>query len=168
MPSEPQGWPECFKDPKPVHTPTPLPDDVCGDRGQTCDMPTADTAADLARYFCKHWCPGCGFGPLVNWAGDRICPCGRELKEALLARCPGMVVEGLRYNYRRWLVGGRRIPDAHAADLLVMAVVRALPRGSLGDFFSVVDLLMVRDNITLPQAVATAQHRAADSEEANG
>ena len=111
-------------------------------------VPT-DTPADLHLWYCGPWCTECcSLGPLY---------CRHVRQPGLHTRCPETRVEGLKYSssMSSWYVGTPfgsriRISGAHAADLLVMGVVRPLPVELSAFWFEVIAELP-RD-ITLPEA----------------
>ena len=132
------------------------------------------TAADLNRWFCEAWCPRCGFDIPWDQCDGKVCRCNTTLKPGLHTRCPEAVV-GIKYDegHDAWI-----IPEAQsvygtyeptfigtdwAADLLVMGVVREQPPQTVGAFMTEVGWLMLREKYSMPEAVATAMHRAADS-----
>lgn len=189
------------REPLPVDAPGPIVGSSPSDRGDSsspasggagntkCPALATDTHADLQRYFCGPYCPKCGWveGEPLHRSPD-LCQHGEP---GLHTRCPETRVEGLEYvsQVEAWCLKPREIAsgnmvgrpmthplieNAHAADLLVQGVVKAVWRieiTNIGSEWSV-DLVatstdgFVRVNaLTLPEAVAIAYHRMLDAEE---
>lgn len=168
------------------------------------DTVATDTNADLQRWYCGPWCPKCGpvdTNEQRKWEdGNHFCVlCTHCLLPGLHTRCPKTRVEGLEWNPQaEWwqlirhfdsniagIIKTDHIDDVHAADLLVMGVVKAAPYGIsvlppkddglvhvmigtheiMGDYGLTNLQHLYTEAPTLPEAVAIAGHRAADSEE---
>ena len=155
-----------------------------GQAGDTVpvDAPGPPSASDLHRYFCEPYCSHCR-----KWEHACVCNTQVHMQPGLHTRDPRTKVEGLRWapqasDEGEWIIDGlvkyrtqpKVISPAHAADLLVMGVVKVVWRIEVTNLGSewMADLVGTETSAiqrvhrpTLPEAVALAYHRMLDAEE---
>lgn len=134
-----------------------------GDR--PVDAPGPPSNAELHRYFCEPWCPthSCFADECPK---DSYCT---DSEHGLHTRDPRTKVKGLKYSRslnrtKHWYQGVIRLEPWHAADLLVMGILKVQPMSGLAIFIVHVAGL-IESGKSWPEAVALAYHRMLDAEE---